>query len=282
MASHDALSETLPDSTVEDIVSEVLDEIIDMIVVECIETDTHSKEPDSVSKTTHDVSKTTHQWSLFEFIFGLPSKSGMLDPAEITTMEKKYCVYPSIAEFWCFVTSVFYGSSFLLYFVKEENWFDKWREDTKLPGFIHMSVICSGILMLGSMVYHSTLFEITGCVDCFLASFVFASVVMSATGIDILIQSCVLLFLVLLNTVWWRYSTRIAVIVISLVLPYALVLCYRMKWHYGKIIAGTLLCGFLCFVLDRNGYITLHSLWHILSSFVITFSLYYVIINGPV
>ena len=275
MPEDNDITETLPDSKIEDVVSEVLDEIIDRIVVECVDNDTRCIEPDNVSKTTR-------QWSLFECIMGTPSKCGMLDPAEITTMEKKYCVYPNIAEFWSFITSIIYGSSFLLYFVKEENWFEKWREDTKLPGFIHLSIISSGILMISSMVYHSTLFEITGCLDCFLASFVFASVVMSSFGIDLLIQVAVLLFLVLLNTIMWRYSTRIAVIVFCLALPFALFSCYHTKWHYGKIIAGTLLSGLLCFALDRNGYVTLHTIWHILSGIAMFTALYHVIIYGPV
>lgn len=286
MTSNDAFTETIPDSNIEDIVSEVLDEIIDRIVVEdknvCVDNDTQCKEPDSVSKTTHDVSKTTHKWSLFECIMGQPSKCGMFAPAEITTMEKKYCVYPSIAEFWCFVTSIFYGSSLLLYFVKEDDWFEKWREDTKLPGFIQLSMISTGILVLGSMVYHSTLFEITGCVDCCLASFVFVSVIMSTFGIGVLFQACVLLFLIVLNVVLWRYSTRIALIIYLTTVPFGIISCYRMDWFYAKIIAVTLLCGFLCFALDRNGYLPLHSLWHIFSSFAIFFSLYHVIINGPV
>lgn len=260
---------TSPDSSVEDIVSEILDEIIGRVVDEGVSTSTHSH--------SH-----SHSWSLFECIMGQPSKCGMFVPSEITTTEQKYCVYPSIAEFWCCITSIFYGSSLLLYFVKEDDWFEKWREDMKLPGFIHLSIICSSFLMLISTVYHWTLFEITGCIDCFFASFVFVSVIMSVFGISVLFQACVLTCLALLNLGWWRYSTRIAIIMFGLALPFGIVVCYRMKWHYGKIVAGTLLTGMLCFLLDRHGYFPLHSLWHILSSFATFFSLYHVIIYGPV
>ena len=65
--------------------------------------------------------------SLLRCIFGYPCKCSLFDTAEITTMESKYRIYPNIGEFWCVITSLFYGSSLLLYFVKEEDWFEEWR-----------------------------------------------------------------------------------------------------------------------------------------------------------
>ena len=251
------------------VVSEILDEIIE-----------------SVSKTTHITDPLPppdpppKEWSLFECIFGQPSKCGFLDKAEITTMEPKNCVHPNIAEFWCAITSFFYGSSLLLYYVKEEDWFEKWREDAALPGFIHLSIICSVIVMICSLIYHSTLFEITGCIDCFFASVVFASVTMSAFGVGMMVQVSLLALLSILYIVMWRYSTRIAVIVVGLVFPFSLLSCYRMKWNYGAVVGSLISSGVVCFILDRHGYAPLHSLWHILGGSAITLALYNVVVNG--
>ncbi len=219
--------------------------------------------------------------SLFKFICGEPSKCGIFDPAETTTMETKYSVHSNIAEFWCFLTSFFYGSSLLVYFVKEEEWFEKWREsESGLPDFIHFSIVISVFVMLSSAIYHCTLFEICGCMDCFLASFMIASVTMSTFGIDMITQMGVLLGLGVLNMFMWRYSTRLAIIVVGFIYPLATLSCIKMKGYYGMIVFSFISLGVVCFLLDRMGYAPLHSIWHILSGVVIAISLYYVIVNG--
>jgi hypothetical protein len=280
LAIDDTATDTATDTAV---ISEIIDEII-----ESVSNTTHQIDEiiESVSNTTHIVDETPPpplppaEWSLFECIFGQPSKCRMFDKAEITTMETKNCVHPNIAEFWCFVTSLFYGSSLLLYFVKEENWFEKWREQAALPGFIHLSIICSVIVMICSMIYHSTLFEVTGCIDCFFASVVFASVTMSAFGVGLVVQSSVLVLLSIVYIMMWRYSTRIAVIVVGIVFPFSMLSCYRMKLPYGAIISSFVSVGMLCFILDRLGYAPLHSLWHIFGGCAIFATLYNVVLNG--
>jgi len=277
--------------TADAVVSEILDEILAEITESVSKTTHHIDEiTESVSKTTHHIDEPpppppppptpVAQWSLFECIFGQPSKCGMFDKAEITTMETKNCVHPNIAEFWCFITSFCYGSSLLLYFVKEEDWFEKWREQSALPGYIHLSIMCSVVVMLCSLIYHSTLFEITGCVDCFFASFIFASVTMSTFGIGTEVQTLLLLVLGIVYIMMWRYSTRIALIVVGIVFPFSLLSCYRMKWNYGVIVGSLISSGVVCFILDRHGYAPLHSLWHILGGCAITLALYNVVVNG--
>ena len=220
-------------------------------------------------------------WSLVKYICGEPSKCALFDAAETTTMESKYSVHINIAEFWCFLTSFFYGSSLLLYFVKEEEWFEKWRESASgWPDFIHFSIAISALVMICSAMYHCTLFEICGCTDCFLASFIFASVTMSTFGIDMITQVGVLLGLGVLNMFMWRYSARLALIVVGFVYPLATLSCIKMKGYYGAVVFSLISVGVLCFLLDRMGYTPLHSVWHILSSAAITLSLYYVVING--
>jgi hypothetical protein len=220
-------------------------------------------------------------WSLVKYICGEPSKCGVFDPAETSTMETKYSVHANIAEFWCFLTSFFYGSSLLLYFVKEEEWFEKWREAARWPDFIHFSIAISVLVMICSATYHCTLFEVSGCIDCFLASFVVASVTMSTFGIDIITQVGVLLGLGVLNMFMWRYSTRLALIVVGFVYPFATLSCMRMKGYYGAVVFSLISLGVVCFLLDRMGYAPLHSVWHILGGLAITGSLYHVIVNGP-
>ena len=220
-------------------------------------------------------------WSLVKYICGEPSKCGVFDPAETSTMESKYSVHANIAEFWCFLTSFFYGSSLLLYFVKEEEWFEKWREATRWPDFIHFSIAISVLVMICSATYHCTLFEVSGCIDCFLASFVVASVTMSTFGIDMITQVGVLLGLGVLNMFMWRYSTRLALIVVGFVYPFVTLSCMRMKGYYGAVVFSLISLGVVCFLLDRMGYAPLHSVWHILGGVAITGSLYHVIVNGP-
>ena len=220
-------------------------------------------------------------WSLVKYICGEPSKCGVFDPAETSTMETKYSVHANIAEFWCFLTSFFYGSSLLLYFVKEEEWFEKWREAARWPDFIHFSIAISVLVMICSATYHCTLFEVSGCIDCFLASFVVASVTMSTFGIDMITQVGVLLGLGTLNMFMWRYSTRLALIVVGFVYPFVTLSCMRMKGYYGAVVFSLISLGVVCFLLDRMGYAPLHSVWHILGGVAITGSLYHVIVNGP-
>jgi hypothetical protein len=251
-----------------------------------------------VEKTPQRVSKTTHEWSVIRWLFGCPSKCGLFDCAEITTMEPKYRFHDKIAEFWCFVTSIFYGSSLLLYLVKEEDWFEEWRRHPNVtddlcqngggssnigggwPTYIHFSIAISVLVMICSAVYHISLFEVLGCVDCFLASFIFASVTMTTFGIDILTQVGVLLGIGVLNLYAWRYSTRIALVVVALIYPFAMLSCSNMKSYYGGVVFTLITAGVACFILDRMGVAPLHSLWHILGGCAITLSLYHVVVNG--
>jgi hypothetical protein len=264
-------------ATADAVVAEILDEILDETI-------------ESVSKTTHHIDEPapapppppTAQWSLFECIFGQSSKCGLFDKAEITTMEAKHCVHPNIAEFWCFITSFFYGSSLLLYYVKEEDWFEKWCEEAALPGYIHLSIWGSVVVMICSLIYHSTLFELTGCIDCFFASFVFASVTMSTFGVRLESQLILLALFGIAYIMMWRYSTRIALIGVCLVFPFTIFACYHCKSYYGLVIGILISAGAVCFLLDRLGYAPFHSLWHILSSLAMFMSLYHVIVYGPV
>ena len=228
----------------------------------------------------------TDEWSLIQCIFGNPSKCGVIDNAETTTMEPKYQVHPNIAEFWCFITSFFYGSSLLLYLVKEEDWFEGWRAGAAAaagwPAYIHFSIAISVLVMIFSAAYHASIIEVVGCVDCFLASFVFASVTMSVFGVDMITQVGVLLGIGVLNFNAWRYSTRLALIVIGLVYPFAMLSCMRMKKYYGAVAFLLVNIGVACFLMDRMGIAPLHSLWHIFGAGAITLALYHVVVNGAV
>ena len=263
--------------TPDTIVSEILNEIVENIVFEN-ETDVSKISPLSPNPPISPLP----ECSLFKRVFGEPTKCGFFDSAEVTTMETKYYFYPNIAEFWCFITSFFYGGSLLLYFVKQEEWFEKWREDMKLPSFVHFSIICSVIVAICSSIYHSLLFEITGCIDCFFAGFIVVTVTMSLFGVSLEYQLFSLLLLAMLYFVMWRYITRITLIVVGIIFPFIMLSCYRMKMYYGMVVILSLSLGIVCFMLDRLEYAPLHSLWHILSGFVITITLYYIIIHGSV
>jgi hypothetical protein len=265
-------------------------EVIDKMITTDAETKAKEEtetdaEADAETKATVEAkaeATATDEWSLIQCIFGNPSKCGVLDNAETTTMEPKYQVHASIAEFWCFITSFFYGSSLLLYLVKEEDWFEEWRAGAGWPSYIHFSIAISVIVMICSAVYHVSLIEVVGCVDCFFASFVFASVTMSVFGIDILTQVGVLLGIGVMNFNAWRYSTRLALIVVGLVYPFAMLSCMRMKKYYGAVVFLLVNIGVACFLMDRMGIAPLHSLWHIFGAGAITLALYHVVVNGAV
>ena len=219
-------------------------------------------------------------WSLIQCIFGHPCKCDPFDTTEIMTMEPKYRLSANIAEFGCFITSVFYGSSLLLYFVKEADWYPEWRAGW--PTYIHFSVAMSVIVMLCSAIYHMCLSECIGCVDCFFASFLYASVTMTVFGVDVVTQIGALLFLGVIHLNAWRYITRIAILIMGFVFPFALLSYTRMKSYYGGAILTLILTGATCFVLDRMGIAPLHSAWHVLSGLAVAVTLYYVVVNGTV
>jgi hypothetical protein len=219
-------------------------------------------------------------WSLIRWVFGYPCKCSPFDTAEITTMEAKYRWSANIAEFWCFLTSVFYGSSLLLYFVKEEEWYPEWRAGW--PANIHLSVIMSAIVMLCSAIYHACLIECIGCMDCFFASFLYLSVTMTVFGVDVVTQIGALLLLGVFQLNAWRYITRFAILIMGFALPFALLSYTRMKSYYGGAILILTITGATCFLLDRMGIAPLHSVWHILSGLGVALTLYYVVVNGTV
>lgn len=266
------------------LITGVTREVIDKMITTIAEAKAEAKaKAKAEAKAEAKTTTTTDEWSLIQCIFGNPSKCGVLDKAETTTMEPKYCVHASIAEFWCFITSFFYGSSLLLYLVKEEDWFEGWRAPAAgWPSYIHFSIAISVIVMICSAVYHASLIEVVGCVDCFFASFAFASVTMSVFGIDIITQIGVLLGIGVLNFNAWRYSTRLALIVVGLGYPFAVLSCMRMKKYYGAAVFLLVNIGVACFLMDRMGIAPLHSIWHILGAGAITVSLYHVVVNGTV
>jgi hypothetical protein len=235
-----------------------------------------------ISKAIHSTSTTPTptNWSLIRCIFGCPSRCGLLETAEITTMEPKYRIHDNIAEFWCFITSIFYGSSLLLYLVKEEDWFEGWRASVGWPTYITFSIVISVIVMICSAVYHWSMIEVAGCIDCFFASFLYASVTMTVFGVDMTTQIGALLFLAVIHLNARRYITQLALIIMSVVFPFALLSYRRMKTYYGGIILTMMLLGVACFLMDRMGIAPLHSLWHILSGVAIAVTLYYVVVNG--
>ena len=257
------------DALIRGVTRKVMDEMITTIV---------EKTP-RISKAIHSTPTPTN-WSLIRCIFGCPSRCGLLETAEITTMEPKYRIHDNIAEFWCCITSLFYGSSLLLYLVKEEDWFEGWRAPVGWPTYIHFSIVISVLVMICSAVYHWSMIEVAGCIDCFFASFLCASATMTVFGVDMTTQIGALLLLAVIHLNARRYITQLVLIIMSVVFPFALLSYRRMKTYYGGIILMMTLLGVACFLMDRMGVAPLHSLWHILSGVAIAVTLYYVVVNG--
>ena len=116
--------------------------------------------------------------------------------------------------------------------------------------------------------------------DCFFASFMYASATMTVFGIDMITQIGALLFLGVIHLNLRRYITQLALIIMTCVFPFALLSYIRMKSYYGGAVFMLITTGVVCFILDRMGIAPLHSLWHVFSGSAITLSLYYVVVNG--
>lgn len=272
------------DYEINNVVEKVMDEVVERVAARIEPEPEPVKPPTRIKLDPDPILAASWVRRVIHYIFGEPSKCAFLDYAEITTMEPKYQVHANIAEFWCFITSFFYGSSLLLYLVKKEDWFDGWRTEgaTGWPDYIHFSIAISVLVMIFSAAYHASIIECIGCIDCFLASFAIASVTMTLVGVDIITQFGVLLGIGVLNLNAWRYSTRLALLVIASVYPFAMLMCMRMKSYYGAAIFLLVNLSVLCFLLDRMGIAPLHSVWHILGGGAITVALYYVVVNGVV
>jgi hypothetical protein len=234
------------------------------------------------TKATAAPTPAPEPWSLIRCIFGYPCKCAPFETAEITTMEAKYRWSANIAEFWCFLTSVFYGSSLLLYFVKEEDWYPEWREMREWPAYIHFPIVIAVMVMLCSAIYHACLIECIGCVDCFFASFLYTSATMTVFGVDVVTQIGALLLLGVIHLYAWRYITRFAILIMSVTIPFALLSYTRMRSYYGYAILILSITGIACFFIDRMGIAPLHSVWHVVSGLGVALTLYYVVVNGTV
>jgi len=105
---------------------------------------------------------------------------------------------------------------------------------------------------------------------------------MTVFGVDMMTQIGVLLLMGVIHLKARRYITRIAIIIMTLVFPFALLSYTRMKSYYGDTIFALISIGVVCFLMDRMKYAPLHSVWHILSGSAIAVTLYYVVINGTV
>ena len=138
------------------------------------------------------------------------------------------------------------------------------------------------MVMLSSAIYHACLIECIGCVDCFFASFLYASATMTVFGVDVVTQIGALLLLGVLHLNAWRYITRFAILLMGATFPFALLSYTRMKSYYGVAILIFTITGSSCFVLDRMGIAPLHSVWHVLSGTAVALTLYYVVVNGTV
>jgi hypothetical protein len=105
---------------------------------------------------------------------------------------------------------------------------------------------------------------------------------MTVFGVDVVTQIGALLFLGVLHLKAWRYITRMVLIIMGIVFPFALVSYTRMKSYYGGAILTLTLTGITCFFMDRMGVAPLHSAWHVFSGTAVAVTLYYVVVNGTV
>jgi hypothetical protein len=105
---------------------------------------------------------------------------------------------------------------------------------------------------------------------------------MTVYGVDVVTQIGALLFLGVLHLKAWRYITRMVLIIMGIVCPFALLSYTRMKSYYGGAIFAMTVVGMTCFFMDRMGVAPLHSAWHVLSGLAVAVTLYYVVVNGTV
>ncbi|KAI9297460.1 hypothetical protein K502DRAFT_323272, partial [Neoconidiobolus thromboides FSU 785] len=179
--------------------------------------------------------------------------------AVVVTMESKYYVHPSIAEFWCTITSIFFA--FPLYLLLE---FESTTMDPIMTCFILLSVITA----ISSFTYHWTLYKLFSSADAAFATIMVVLVTFALLGKNPttypienspIIWGSALAFTTLIFIKFWEDTATTSLIIFALVLPTNFY-CMLQLGYYKALVTGII--GISCFIIDRKGVAPTHSCWH--------------------
>jgi hypothetical protein len=219
--------------------------------------------------------------SLCDRLCGVASDRHFFEAASVSTTEQKYSVHPKVAEFWCCVTSIFYASSLFAYLIPHSSWWLGWIEMGHLPAYVHLTISLGILTAIASTLYHATLWEGLGSIDCSIAVVMATCSTLTSLGLPFVYQMCIFVGLMCVFGLMWRRATGLAMLLAVFVYPLSVYSCILFGWRLGALSFGLLFCGNICFLLDRSGKYPLHSIWHILSGASILVSTVALIEQGP-
>ncbi|KXS18372.1 hypothetical protein M427DRAFT_132735 [Gonapodya prolifera JEL478] len=190
----------------------------------------------------------------------LPLSTRLFLPATIVTLETKYALHPSIAEFHCAWTSLFFAMPLSILAVAPLHSIDP---------LLGLAVIASAVTALVSASYHATLWRILSAADTCMATvmaylqtiYLLSSHHPHPILINPLTPLFVSLFILSIFIYSWERTAKLAVQLCALCMPF-LAYAYFMVGSPTAVVTGLLGVG--CFVADRKGWAPTHSLWHVL------------------
>lgn len=190
-------------------------------------------------------------------------------PAPITTSEAKFSWSRHVAEWWCTLSSPFFGLSVRLYF---EYPYDRLRPEIQ-------ALIWGGVVQgIISALYHCTTMEVFSLLDEVWAVLMFHITTAVAFGAPLwycIVHATAVLALCIVAR---RHLTKLSVWLVICIVPFLLYTCAeRVQRDYESSASATIdtaswrrlliiaafAAGGLSFLIDRKGLAPTHPLWHI-------------------
>ncbi len=205
--------------------------------------------------------------------------------ADKTTQEPKYAVSPHISEFWATATSPFYHLVFFTLFIPISQWWLGWRKNDGYPKQLLITIYLCIALGIFSTIYHATLREYVGCLDCGFSIIAWCGLLLSVFGFRIEIYLTAMFIIIGVFIIFLPNSPSIAVITGAILLPLTFYVCIKAGTMFSYLSGICIGLGSICFFADRTKLVNfpyLHSLWHILGGACQLFSALHILIHGPI
>ncbi len=205
--------------------------------------------------------------------------------ADKTTQEPKYAVSPHISEFWATATSPFYHLVFFTLFIPISQWWLGWRKNDGYPKQLLITIYLCIALGIFSTIYHATLREYVGCLDCGFSIIAWCGLLLSVFGFRIEIYLTAMFIIIGVFIIFLPNSPSIAAITGVILLPLTFYVCIKAGTMFSYLSGICIGLGSICFFADRTKLVNfpyLHSLWHILGGACQLFSALQILIHGPI
>ena len=205
--------------------------------------------------------------------------------ADATTQEPKYAVSPHISEFWATATSPFYHLVFFTLFIPISQWWMGWRKNDGYPKQLLITIYLCIALGIFSTIYHATLREYVGCLDCGFSIIAWCGLLLSVFGVRIEIYLTAMFIIIGVFIIFLPNSPSVAAITGAILLPLTFYVCIKAGTMFSYLSGICIGLGSICFFADRTKLVNfpyLHSLWHILGGACQLFSALHILIHGPI